>query len=100
MLSLFLQVTFETKLSKHTTVLKEFQSMLEGLFEREGIPIRLIDVISTSLIFVCETAIKNVAAIRRIVVTKWNRLCQLGIQWIELQYGGREPERIPVSCLD
>ena len=97
MLSLFLQVTFVTRLPKHTTVLKEFDSMLKDLFEQEGIAIRLFEVIASSLIFVCETAIKNVEATRRITDRKRNRLCQLGIEWIELQYDSREPERIPVS---
>ena len=100
MLSFFLQVTFVTSLPDDRTVLKEFKSMLMNLFEQEGIAIRLFDVITSSLIFVCETAIKNVEAIRRIAVRKRNLLCQLSIQWIELQYDCSEPEIIPVSLLD
>ena len=97
MLSFFLQVTFVTRLPNHTTVLREFQLMLEDFFEQEGIAIRLVDVIASSLIFICETAIKNVEAIRRLADKKSDHLCQLSIQWIELQYDGSEPECIPVS---
>ena len=95
--SFFLQVTFVTSLPDDKTVLKEFKSMLKDLFEQEGIAIRLFEVITSSLIFVCETAIKNVEAIRRIAIGKRDRLCQRSIQWIELQYDGRKPVCIPVS---
>ena len=79
--------------------LKEFQSMLEDFFRKEGVDPRLIEVTMPYLTFVCEISFNDVAALKGMVAVpaKRNCLCRLGIRSIELESDG---ESIPVSLLD
>ena len=74
--------------------------MLEYLFDEEGIDSRLIEVVTSSLIFICEISARSIDAVRRIAETpgKRNWLCQLRIDKIELEYDGAH-ESFPVSFL-
>ena len=99
-ISLVSQVSFVTSWAKHKTKLEEVTSMLECLFDNEGIDSRLIEVVSSSLIFICEISIKSIEAVRRIATTpaKRNWLHQLRIDRIELEYDSTR-ESFPVSLL-
>ena len=74
--------------------------MLEYLFEKEGIDSRLIEVKASYLTLICEISARSIVAMRRIATTpsKRNWLCQLRIDWIELEYHG-VPETFPMSLL-
>lgn len=72
--------------------------MVDELFCSEGIHVRLLGVKPSSLIFICEVPMESVTDIKRIASTKKDRLRQLGIDRIELEYNGIS-EVIQVSLL-
>ena len=67
-------------------VLNDFQSMLEDIFTKEGIDLRLVDVITSSIILICEVSIEDVRDVRRVSLAERRQLYLRGIVQINLEY--------------
>ena len=67
-------------------MLEDFQSLLEEIFAKEGIDLRLVDVKTSSVILYCEASVGDVRNVRRIVLAKRSQLNQRGIVRIDLEY--------------